>query len=1194
LPSSLGRPQGTDGRRGATTSKVRRNQTIPGMDSDEYAGFASAAERRRRILSFHLPSSFARGVPHHEEIFEGMQVYGLSSIRPRPSAPDRSLPAVIVLLAIAGTTLDLHAWQEPYQPAIDEAPPRVELVSAQIGVPEGFGATLFAAEPLLANPVCFTVDDRGVAWIVETFRLHAGVTDTRQHMYWLDDDLALRSVEDRVDMYRRFHGVDLKAYTGHPDRVRRLEDRDGDRRADRQTIFADGFDGAEDGIGAGLLPLGDRVLFTCIPSLWELRDSDDDGRADVRRELQTGYGVHVGFLGHDLHGIILGPDERIWFSIGDRGLRVRTPNGLIDAPDTGSVLRCEPDGSGLEIYATGLRNPQEIVFDDFGNLFTCDNNSDSGDRARIVHVVEGGDSGWRIGYQFITEPRSRGPWNAEKLWHPAFEGQAAWIVPQLENFADGPSGLAIAPGTGWPSQYAGKFFLCDFRGDRSTSGILAFGLRPRGASFELVHSETFARGVLATDCEFGPDGALWVSDWIQGWGLPRRGRLHRITPPGLETNAGARLVEALLRRGLSEESESALIDFLSHDDRRIRARAQSALTARGTSSIPALTRRALSPQDSRSGLLARIHAIWALETLHRRHQSGLGALESLLRDSEPELRSQAARALGETRDASFLGSGIELLADESPRVRYFAAMALGKLGRPEARDGIHRLLEENADRDPHLRHAAIQALVGIRDPRALEAGIRHHHRSVRIGTLVALRRLKRPEVGRFLDDTDPRIVEEAARAIWDEPIPGALPALERTVFRDEISDVVQRRALAALELSRSRDSAALIAELAAQSFVPTEIRIEALDVLGDWPDPSGRDRITGLWRPVPRADVEIARAALEITASRILEERDERIISAAIEAIVRLDARSLAPNVRDVASDARASTRTRRRALAAIHRLDDPETARVAAELLESDDPGMRSEALEVLVERDPTRAVEAVGRGVESRDLRERQEAFSALARIPGTAADALIERFVDRVLSGSIEVAIELDVVEAARQRDAAVIREKLAAHEVAISERSVTERSRFALEGGDASAGAKVFFDKVDVSCVRCHVVDGRGGNVGPDLSTIATTRSREYLAASIVEPNRDIAEGFEGVTIVTDRGEVVTGVLRGEDESTVRIVRADAEEVAVPKARIIERGRADSAMPADVVRLLTARELRDLVEFLATRGIPPANR
>src|SRR5262249_53775566 len=161
-----------------------------------------------------------------------------------------------------------------------------------------------------------------------------------------------------------------------------------------------------------------------------LRDTDGDGRADERRSLSRGYGVHVGYLGHDLHGLRFGPDGRLYFSIGDRGFNVRTADGRTLAElDSGTVIRCNPDRSGLELFASGLRNPQELAFDEHGNLFTCDNNSDSGDKARWVYVVEGGDSGWRIGYQFLQSPVSRGPWNAERLWEPEPAKRAAYLVP---------------------------------------------------------------------------------------------------------------------------------------------------------------------------------------------------------------------------------------------------------------------------------------------------------------------------------------------------------------------------------------------------------------------------------------------------------------------------------------------------------------------------------------------------------------------------------------------------------------------------------------------------------------------------------------------------------------------------------------------------------------------------------------------
>ena len=223
-------------------------------------------------------------------------------------------------------------------------------------------------------------------------------------MDWLDDDLACRTVADRVAMYKKHAGKKFhETYEKERDRVRLVEDTDGDGKADRATVFADGFGRAEDGIGAGRArPQGERLLHL-HPRPVAAPDTKGTGTADVKQSLSTGYGVHVAFIGHDLHGLCVGPDGKLYFSIGDRGLNVKTKEGKhLFCPDSGAVLRCDLDGSNLEIFATGLRNPQELAFDDFGNLFTGDNNSDGGDQARWVHVVEGGDSGWRIGYQYGT------------------------------------------------------------------------------------------------------------------------------------------------------------------------------------------------------------------------------------------------------------------------------------------------------------------------------------------------------------------------------------------------------------------------------------------------------------------------------------------------------------------------------------------------------------------------------------------------------------------------------------------------------------------------------------------------------------------------------------------------------------------------------------------------------------------------
>ncbi len=242
-------------------------------------------------------------------------------------------------------------------------------------------------------------------------------------------------------------------------------------RASKATVFASGFNSIESGIAAGVLPFHGSVYFADIPSIYQLKDTKGDGVADERNELSTGYGVHISFLGHDLHGLCVGPDHKLYFSIGDRGANVKALDGTkAYLPDTGGVFRCNLDGSNLETFATGLRNPQQLCFDDFGNLMTGDNNPDYGDPARWVYVVEGGDSGWRIGYQEARLPRGGGPWMWEKIYETAGKLiDAAYILPPVAHLGSGPSGVAYYPGTGLPKSYEGHFFMVDFRGGAAHS-----------------------------------------------------------------------------------------------------------------------------------------------------------------------------------------------------------------------------------------------------------------------------------------------------------------------------------------------------------------------------------------------------------------------------------------------------------------------------------------------------------------------------------------------------------------------------------------------------------------------------------------------------------------------------------------------------------------------------------------------------
>src|SRR5690606_6109255 len=118
--------------------------------------------------------------------------------------------------------------------------------------------------------------------------------------------------------------------------------------------------------------------------------------------------------------------------------------------------------------------------------------------------------------------------NREKIWHTKNAEQPAGIVPPIAHLSDGPSGLVYYPGTGMTDDCRDSFFLADFRGAPASSGIRHFHLEQEGAGYRLADDKMFLEGVLATDCDFGPDGNFYVADWIEGWNGTGMGRLYRV------------------------------------------------------------------------------------------------------------------------------------------------------------------------------------------------------------------------------------------------------------------------------------------------------------------------------------------------------------------------------------------------------------------------------------------------------------------------------------------------------------------------------------------------------------------------------------------------------------------------------------------------------------------------------------------
>lgn len=1065
---------------------------------------------------------------------------------------------------------------KPYNPYVAPASDEAQSAIKRFRVPKGFKVELFAAEPLLANPVAFHIDEQGRFFVAETFRLHAGVTDIRGHMNWLNDDLASKSVEDRVAMMRKFEAPRISKYTQESDRLRLVMDTDGDGRADKSHVFSEGYNNIPDGIAAGVLARKGDVYFANIPDLWLLQDKNKDGVADVKKSLHYGYGVRVGFLGHDLHGLRFGPDGKLYFSIGDRGGNIKTKGGSVENPETGAVYRCNPDGSDLEIFAYGLRNPQELAFDQYGNLFTGDNNSDGGDPARWVYLVEGGDSGWRIGWQFIDRPNMRGAWMSERMCYP--DSEVAYALPPLANIGNGPSGLTYYPGLGFPTAYNEHFFMCDFRGGTG-SGIYSFACKPKGASFEVVDRNEFLWEMLVTDCDFGYDGSLYISDWVNGWNKTGKGRIYRLFDPARSQSKLVAETKALVAEGFSRRPVTELAGLLTHPDMRVRQEAQFELASRGEGSIGVFARIAAQNEN----LVPRLHGIWGLGQLARSKQA-VAALLPLLQDRDPEVRAQAAKVLGDARAQKATAPLISLLADPKERPRFFAAVALGKLHKKEAAIPLIGMLRANNNKDKYLRHAGVMGLAGCADAKALRELSTHVSPAVRLAAVLALRRLESADVATFLDDPEPSVATEAARAINDLPITSALPRLALNLDRSTNAPFLRRVVNANYRIGAAQNADALVA-FALKNSASDALRVEALDLLGAWPNPSGRDAVTGLWRPLPKRERQVAGAALQPKLTDLLKTSSHVVKAAGIRAAGLLDLKAATPKAADLVRDTALPAFVRVEALRAMANLKAIMADTLNAALADKDE-SVRKEASRLQAQLRPSDATSNLKAILERGSLGERQSAFATLGALTNSpAADAMLEQWLDKVLAGDVPDELRLDVLDAANKRTIPSIREKIRKFEDARPADDNIRSYRECLVGGDATEGKRIFFEKAEVYCLRCHKVNGEGGEVGPDLTGIGAKQSREYLLESVVLPNKQIAQGFESTIVTMKTGATYAGTVKSETATEIELNSPEDGLVKLKKANIQTRERGPSAMPEEFRQILSKQDIRHLVEYLA---------
>jgi len=1106
----------------------------------------------------------------------------------------RSLLAPACSLALAALystapAADVRQQPDPYAKQIHSAPLEAKEAIAKFKVPEGFKVDLYASEPEVVNPVVMRVDNKDNVYVIETFRHTSNVLDIREHMNWLNEDIGLHTVQDRLNLLRKEMGPKFANMTKDTDRIRFLADPNHTGHATKTTIFATGFNSAEAGIAAGILPFNGNVYLADIPGLYLLKDTNGDGIADVRKELITGFGVHISFLGHDLHGLRVGPDRKLYFSIGDRGTNAKSlvDGSAVDLPGTGAVFRCNLDGSHFETFAYGLRNPQQLVFDDEGNLFAGDNNPDYGDPARWVYVVEGGDSGWRESYQSARLHQGGGPWMWEQLYQEKEKlHDAAYMIPPIAHLGAGPSDVAYYPGTGMSDKWNGHFFMVDFRGGSVQSRTHTFKMQEHGATFELVDREDFLRGMLATGMDFSTHGGIYFCDWVEGWNKPFKGRVYHVYEPSSERETLVVETGKLLAEGFEHRTADELSKLLAHPDIRVRQEAQFALADKGESSLPLFTQIA-QHSDNRH---ARFHAIWGIGELGEKTPTALDALLPLLTDRDSEVRAQAAKTLGEDNYAPAFEGLTKLLSDPDSRPRFFAAIALGRLKRPEATAPLLEMLRQNGDRDAHLRHAGIMGLVGCFDQAKLMQAAHDSSPSVRMGVLLTFRRLKMPEIAMFLHDSDPHLVSEAVHAINDVPIDAATSQLAAMKDDSKLSEPEEIRVLNANFRLGGPQGAKAVADYAANPKGVDWLRVEALKMLGLWAEPGDRDWVMNDWRPLPKRSINPGREAAGVAVSQILHPSagapaaPDRVRVAALNVVSKLKLSNVA-SLSEMVADAKYAPDVRAGALEALADREDPKLASAVKVALKDKSPVLREAAILALAKLpDGTPQLQKV---LDTGSTTDQQAALSALGTSKDKAADEIISKSMDKLLAGQWKPELTLDLYEAAAKKyDDSAIQDKYNRYKAQVGTTDPMARYRMAEVGGNAEEGRRIFRERADASCIRCHTVNHEGGIVGPVLDGIGARQNREYLLESIVFPNAKIAPGFESAAVKLKDNKVVVGVVKSETGSELTLMDADGKLIRINKNEIAARKRGPSAMPEGFNQMLSLRDLRNLVEFLAS--------
>src|SRR5262245_26748490 len=998
-----------------------------------------------------------------------------------------------------------------------------------IFLPEGFKLELVISEPDTINPVGMTFDPDGNLYVME----------------WRPDPVTGDKWFEVKETFRYRDGstkqvATMKKFT--TDLVKVFKYNAGTGKFGKpETIISEE-------LPSSILYHEGWLYVTGRGTVRRWKQSRPGGPWDTREIIAQGF---CGFHHHQVSGLTIGNDGLLYLTSGDDDNFVEGSDGSrATVLRTGAVFRCRPDGSKMETYSLGYRNPyRDIAYDDKFNFFHTDNDNEDGSKfqgCRIMHVAEGSDFGWRLalGARCCRPDFTRG----------AIAGELPGKMPPMIKTGRGaPAGLLIYHDTRIPEQYRGLLYYPDvFR-----KLVRAYTVAPSVSTFKITNEFEFMKSddPLFRPCQMitGPDGAIYVCDWRTNSGGAGKlsgdgehGCIYRITW------AGTKDTPAIARRGMDswakikKQTDEELLRTLAAPDMTDRVEARKELVRRGTKARDLVLKKFVSGAldgDARLVALGVLQANWNadVEDLFR----------LLLNDTSADVRRLAVEGLpynAKPKDQRAYETRLKALGDQDPSVRRAAVLGIGRLGAEGSGDTLANALRHDKEADVYLKDAYVRGL----------------------------ERLGKPGID-------------------------ALLALAGS-GNDKDLDLV----VAAFLTLRTKHGADGIPELLANPHVTTEQREDLVRSYTNYQSdpPLSLDPLADYLARRPNEPVSVLQAAVEVFAASgeanspkatqlvldLLNRPDEPTRISAIVAIESARLSAAAPKLIEFIGDKERTQVERVAAVKALRVLGDKRAVDPIKSLFSGEHPAaLKAEALRTLAALDIASARTAAEKLLDQPDRTLLTEAVAVLATTkPG--AKLIAERFLAKKLPRDFFPQVNEALNKFAEDPAFAKLRADVLRGGLLLSlEPGQIDKIRNqVITKGDAKKGKELYLNTKVLACASCHRMEGVGGGVGPDLTRVWDTHTIEKLLESMVDPSKEIKEGFQAYRLTTADSTVFTGLKVKENGDEVVIRDADGRDHRIAKEEVDSLTPSKlSLMPDNVVSQLTYEQFIDLLAFLKSQ-------